>query len=261
MRNILITGAESYIGQQFREYIDHDKEIYSVTELDVRDDEWKNFDFSKFDVIYHVAAIVHRNEKEVEESLYYRVNRDLTYSIAKKAKESGVKQFVFMSTMSVYGLITSKEDIGLNTICSPVTKYGKSKLEAEKLLDELNDDKFKVCIVRPPMVCGMSAPGNMGKLISVVKKLRVFPEYHNERSYITINTLVAFIKELIDKNKDGVFLPQESEYLCTSDFIKEYMKNSGIKVHYTKKFNPIISMFVGRMNLIAKCFGDLKYEK
>ena len=260
MKNVLITGAESYIGSKVREYLELDSEGFKVDELDVRYDSWRECDFSKYDVVYHVAAIVHRNEKEVGEQLYYKVNRDLAFEIAEEAKESGVKQFIFMSTMSVYGLIYSNEDITLETECNPVTSYGKSKLEAEKLILDLQDEKFNICIVRPPMVYGETAPGNMSKLISLVKKVRIFPKFYNERSYITVNTMAEFIRDAISNNESGVFIPQEEKYLCTYDFIREYMEKSGIKVHYTKLFNLLIKGLIGRVNLFTKCFGNLKYK-
>ena len=261
MKRVLITGVDSYIGDKVRTYLENYSYEYQVDDLDMRDDSWQTFDYSSYDVIYHVAAIVHRNENDTDPDLYFKVNRDLAYNVAKTAKKSGVGQFIFMSSMSVYGMIYSNEAIGLNTKCNPDTNYGKSKLEAEKLLLSLDDNKFRVCVLRPPMVLGDGAPGNMEKLIKAVNIVKIFPNYCNERSYITVDTLSAFIERLIDEESSGVFLPQEHEYLCTYNFIKDYMKKLGVNVHYTKLFNPIIKFLVGRINTVSKCFGDLKYEK
>ncbi len=61
-------------------------------------------DFLEYDVVYHVAGIAHRKETKENRELYYAVNRDLAYEVAKKSKQDGIKQFIFLSTMSVYGL-------------------------------------------------------------------------------------------------------------------------------------------------------------
>lgn len=261
MKRILITGKDSYIGLSFKRYLEQYSDDYYVEELDVRDDRWKAYDFSTFDVVYHVAGIAHIKEIKENENLYYRVNRDLTISIAKKAKQSNVKQFIFMSSMSVYGLTYSHELITKDTRCQPNTYYGISKYEAEQQLKELEDNSFKVCIVRPPMVYGEDAPGNLGKLFKAVRKFHVFPTIRNERSSITVDKLCEYIKVYVDKEREGLYLPQNDEYMCTVDIVKDQMKKENIKVLYIPIFNPIIHILVGKISLITKCFGDLRYEK
>lgn len=262
MIRILITGKGSYIGTHFMNYLKENfPSQYEVDELDMMGDGWKSYDFTKYDVVYHVAGIVHLKEKKENEQLYYQVNRDLTYEVAKKAKAAGVKQFIFMSTMSVYGLIYSKELIKKETPCHPVTYYGKSKLEAEKLLSKLENETFKVCIMRPPMVYGKNSPGNMTKLINMVRKVKIFPTFRNERSSISIEKLIDFVKLYIDGKYSGIYLSQNDEYLCTYEIIKEVMEEENIHVRYTGIFNPIIRFMIGKQSTITKCFGDLKYGK
>ena len=261
MRRILITGKDSYIGTHFKAYLGQHPEEYKVEELDVRDDTWKDFDFSKFDVVYHVAGLAHIKEIKENENLYYKVNRDLAVNIAKKAKALKVKQFVFMSSMSVYGLNFSKVLITQYTPCLPNTYYGKSKYEAEQQLKGLEDKFFKICIVRPPMVYGDNAPGNLGKLFNAVRKFHVFPTVRNERSSITVDKLCEYIKEYIDEEKHGLYLPQNDTYMCTYEIVKKKMKEENIKVIYIPIFNQIIKLMIGKVGLVTKCFGDLKYGK
>ena len=262
MIKILITGKGSYIGTHFKEYLlNNFKDKYEVDELDMIDGSWKDYDFSKYDVVYHVAGLAHKKEVRENEDLYYKVNRDLAIETAIKAKESKVKQFIFMSSMSVYGLIYSKDLITLNTPCKPNTYYGKSKLEAENEILKLNDKDFKVCVLRPPMVYGKNSPGNLTKLINLVRKVRVFPTIKNERSSITIDKLVEYVKYYIDNESIGIYLPQNDNYLCTYEVVKEMMNEEGIKVHYISVFNPIIHFLIGKQTLITKCFGDLRYGK
>ena len=261
MKRILITGKDSYIGTSFKKYLEQYPDDYYVEELDVRDDSWKEFDFSSFDVVYHVAGIAHKKEVKENEYLYYQVNRDLAIDIAKKAKSEQIHQFIFMSSMSVYGLNYSDQLITKDTECHPHTYYGKSKYEAELELNELNDNNFKVCIVRPPMVYGKGAPGNMERLYKAVRKFHIFPTLRNERSSISIEKLCQDIKEYIDEDSQGLYLPQNKEYMCTVDMIRRQMKEENVKVFYLSIFNPIIRLFIGKVEIITKCFGDLRYGK
>lgn len=261
MKRILITGKDSYIGTSFKKYLEQYPDDYYVEELDVRDDSWKEFDFSSFDVVYHVAGIAHKKEVKENEYLYYQVNRDLAIDIAEKAKSEQIHQFIFMSSMSVYGLNYSDQLITKDTECHPHTYYGKSKYEAELELNELNDDNFKVCIVRPPMVYGKGAPGNMERLYKAVRKFHIFPTLRNERSSISIEKLCQDIKEYIDEDSQGLYVPQNKEYMCTVEMIRKQMKEENIKVFYLSLFNPIIRLLIGKVGIITKCFGDLRYEK
>ena len=162
MKRILITGKDSYIGTHFRDHLKQYPDEYDVVELDVRDDSWKEFDFSKFDVVYHVAGLAHSTPDESQRDLYYQVNTELTYEIALKAKESAVNQFIFMSSIIVYGRGTIGEDriITQDTPLTPDNFYGDSKKQAEIKLHTLEDNQFKVVIIRPPMIYGPSSKGN-----------------------------------------------------------------------------------------------------
>lgn len=170
---ILITGKDSYLGTSFEQYIKKESEGYQIDTIDVRNSNWEKVDFSGYDVVINVAGIVHRNPNKTDESLYYKVNRDLAIELATKAKNEGIKQFVQMSTMAVYGIegqIGRVVEIDVNTSCKPRSAYGKSKLEADYQLLNLKDKDFKVSIVRPPMVYGPNCVGNYVLLSKLVKK-------------------------------------------------------------------------------------------
>ena len=105
-KRVLVTGVNSYIGNAFRSYMEQYPEEAAVEGISVRNDVWKTLDFSGYDCIFDVAGIAHADTGHVSEEVkkrYYAVNCDLTVALAQKAKEEGVRQFIFMSSAIVYG--------------------------------------------------------------------------------------------------------------------------------------------------------------
>ena len=257
MKKILITGENSYIGNSFQNWVSQYKEKYEVDTISVRNDKWKSKSFSGYDVVLHVAGIAHIKETEENKNLYYKVNRDLAIEIAEKSKKDGVSQFVFLSSMSVYGM--EEGVITKNTIPNPKSNYGISKLQAEEFISKIEDNKFKVSILRPPMVYGENCKGNYTRLKLFAIKSPIFPLIENKRSMIYINNLCEFIRLLIENKCNGIFLPQNKEYVCTSEMVKIISNKNGKKIIMTKLFNPIINRL--NIRLINKIFGDLVYDK
>lgn len=257
MKRILIIGAESYIGTSLEKWLSRYPLEYNIETIDVRLDDWRNEDFSSFDVAFHVAGIAHVKETRSNRQLFYRVNRDLAYEVALKAKSEGVKQFMFVSSISVYGL--QKGVIDKNTPLEPRTSYGKSKLEAEKLVKSLEDHRFTVTILRPPMVYGKGCKGNYPRLAKLALIAPVFPDIDNKRSMIHIDNLCEFVKVLIDNRLGGTFFPQNPEYVKTSEMVRLIARSHGKEIRLTRIFNPIIKML--RIPVVAKVFGDLVYSK
>nr|APZ79453.1 NAD-dependent epimerase/dehydratase [Streptococcus suis] len=258
MKRVLITGVNSYIGTSFEKYVKENNVDFEIDTLDLLNPKWDEFDFTPYDSIFHVAAIVHKNEKKINPDLYFSVNRDLPVKLANIAKTQGVKQFVFLSSMSVYG--NHYEEISFYTKEIPNTYYGKSKLEAEKLLEKLDSNSFKVVILRPPMVYGPNAKGNYSRLSKLSKILVVFPKVENQRSMIFIDNLLEFIVQIILREKKGVFFPQNAEYVDTSELLKLIGHVHGKKIYLTKLFNPFINLLF-KFATIKKVFGNLVYDK
>lgn len=260
MKKVLITGSNGYIGNSFKSWINENySKEFEVDSISVRNFEESMYDFSQYDVIYHVAAIVHLNEKKISSQLYYDVNSDLTYEIAKKAKKEGVKHFVFLSTMSVYGL--EKGIINNKTTLNPKTHYGISKLNAEISINNLCDDIFKVSIIRAPMVYGYGCKGNYQRLSKISKKIFMFPNYDNNRSMIFIDNLSEFVKQIISNNKSGFFFPQNNEYVNTSEMVELIRRFSGKKTYKFRFLNPLIKKLNSRnISIVNKLFGSLVYD-
>ena len=256
MKKILITGEGSYIGTSFENWVSMWTEKYQVDTIDIRGNEWKDNSFSSYDVIYHIAAIVHVKENDAEK--YFSVNRDLAVEVAKKAKAEGVKQFIFLSTMGVYGKETGFIDE--NTKPNPKTPYAESKLEAESLLSELANETFKIVTLRPPIVYGKDCRGNYPRLASMALKLTVFPKVKNERSMIFIDNLSEFVRHTIDKELSGLFFPQNKEYINTAELVLLIAKAQGKGLKITGVFNPFVSLGIKISETFGKVFGSFTYD-
>lgn len=263
MKRVLITGAGSYVGTHVMQRLQEEPDKFEVQELSVKDDSWKNFDFSKFDVVYHVAGIAHVSTDPSMESLYMQVNRDLTIKVAQVAKAAGVKQFIFMSSAIVYGDSVpagTGKPITLETKPNPANFYGRSKLEAEEGLQALEDESFRVAIVRAPMVFGAHAKGNFPTLVSLARKLPFFPDIKNKRSMIYVGNLAECVAGLINTEANGIFLPQEENHICTSELVNLIAKVSGKRIRLTSLFNPIIKGLLKTDSYVIKAFGDMYYD-
>lgn len=259
MKRILITGANSYIGMSFEKYIKEDfPNDYEIDTVDMIDGSWREKDFSGYDSVFHVAGIAHQKETKKNAPLYYRVNCDLAIETAQKAKQDGVKQFVFLSSMSVYGIDTGV--ITRNTIPNPKSNYGKSKLQAEEGIVVLRSDDFKVAVLRPPMVYGEGCKGNYQTLVSIAKMLPVFADYKNQRSMIHIDNLSNSIKIAIDEDYEGLYLPQDPEYVCTCKMVQSIAKDMGKNMKLYRILNPCVWVLKHITGKGKKAFGNLYYD-
>lgn len=275
-RKVLITGAGSYIGKSFIDYAkDHYADNFEIDEMDMLSENWKNADFSKYNIVYHVAGIAHADVGNVSDDVkekYYRVNTDLTVEVAKKSKSEGVKEFIFMSSMIVYGDSApygKKKVIDEHTVPEPANFYGDSKLQADVAVRDMASDQFKVMVLRPPMIYGPRSKGNYRTLAKLAKKLPVFPDVENERSMLFIGNLCEFLCQIMLVNhmkaNAVVLIPQNKEWVKTSDMVKEIAKVSGKNIWITKLLVPAVfvaSKVPGKIGgLVGKAFGNSCYKK
>ncbi|MGH2116670.1 NAD-dependent epimerase/dehydratase family protein [Aerococcus sp. L_32] len=257
MKRILITGRNSYIGNAFEEWANQWPEKYQINKVTVRNNAWRSEDWHSYDAILHVAGIAHNSSDTSLEDLYYNVNRDLTFEIAKKAKNDGVPHFINMSSIIVFG--TNQDEININTEPNPDNFYGDSKLQAEKLLETLNDPNFKITHVRPPMVYGKNSKGNFPLLAKLALKTPIFPDYDNKRSMIFIKNLTELLRLVIETGVTGFIHPQNPKYVRTSTLVKFIAEANNHKVYETRMVNLPINLFK-KINLINKVFGNLYYK-
>lgn len=209
MKRILITGAGSYIGTSVERYLlqynqNLGREEYHIDTLDQRGEEWETYDFSLYDTVFHVSGIAHADIGRISEeqkTLYYRVNCDLAIQTARKAKTQGVHQFIYMSSVIVYGdsaPVGHTKQITAKTEAAPTNFYGDSKLQAERGLRELSTETFRVDILRPPFIYGPGCKGNYPLLSKIADKAFIFPDIKNQRSMLYIDNLAEFVRRLIE---------------------------------------------------------------
>ena len=277
MKKILITGKNSYVGNSFYDYMTRNfPSDYMVDKISLRNINFEKSDtelyniikkIKGYDVIFHVAGIAHSDYGKISEEKakeYYNINTNLTIKLAKIAKENNVKQFIFMSSIIVYGdsaPIGVKKIIDRNTLVRPKNAYGESKLKAEYGLRLLNDENFIISIIRSPLVYGPDCKGNYKMLEKFACTLPFFPYVENERSVININKLNEFVKKLIDSRESGVFFPQDDEYMRTSIMVKNIAEMNGRKIYLIKGFSLILKILAMFMPVVNKAFGNIVYDK
>ena len=265
MKKVLITGANSYIGTSFENYVMqcHD---YQIDTVDMIDSTWRDKSFSEYDSVFHVAGIAHSDTGKVSEErkqFYYQINTDLTIETAEKAKADGVGQFIFMSSAIVYGdsaPIGKPKRITRDTPVAPANFYGDSKVQAENGLLKLADESFHVVILRPPMIYGKGSKGNYPQLSKFAQKLPLFPYIKNERSMLYIGNLTEFVKLMIDNNESGIFYPQNAEYVATSEMVQVIAQAHGKKIRLVKGTTVPLKAMSHVTGLVNKAFGNLSYD-
>lgn len=263
MKRVLITGANSYIGTNVERWLMRTPEEFCVDIVDTMNGQWKNADFSNYDVVFHVAGIAHVNAKKSMEPLYYAVNRDLTIEVAKKAKENGVSQFIFMSSMIVFHESKSlkTEVLTKDTKPNPNGFYGDSKLQAENGLKALEDDRFKVVLLRPPMIYGPESKGNFMRLAWLATVTPVFPAFHNKRSMLYVDNLCEFVKQVILRELSGTFYPQNKELADTVEIVRYFAEANHHRLFVWRWLNLFVYLGSPFVQALNKMFASYYYDE
>lgn len=274
-KKVLITGAGSYIGESFAEYAKEHYPALKVDTLDMLDPAWREKKFSEYDIVYHVAGLAHADVGRVDDvtkAKYYAVNTDLALEVCQKAKEDGVKEFIFMSSMIVYGDSApygKRKVVNEHTVPVAANFYGDSKLQADVAVREMSNDNFKVIVLRPPMIYGKNSKGNYQTLSKLARKLPVFPKVDNERSMLHIDNLCEFLCQLMLVKKFEktaiVLIPQNDEWTRTSEMVREIAEAAGKHIRILSIIRPAVwvaGKVPGKIGgLVNKAFGNSVYAQ
>ena len=251
MKKILLTGSNGFIGNYFQ---DNYTDKYNIKTFSFRNDDFESLHVDDIDVVIHLSALVHQIG-ELSKEKYEEINVTQTVNLAKKAKASGVNHFIFMSTVKVYG---EESDIAYknNSICKPQDDYGKSKLKAEQGLKNLQNDNFKISIIRTPIVYGYGVKGNMKKIVNLVKNTSILPlgKIKNRRSMVYVGNLCNIIDILIVKERRGLFLASDDEVVSTTFLIEQISKTLNKSIYLIK-----VPFFTNILKLVKPTFYKRLY--
>jgi nucleoside-diphosphate-sugar epimerase len=222
---IVVTGASGFVGKRFMEY---NKSRYELIALSLRAGIPANIDLMQTGSLVHLAGKAHEM-KAVDDKLYFEINFELTRKLADEAKKQGVRQFIYISSVKVYGNMADAF-VDETTTCKPDDAYGKSKLAAEEYLRSIEDAHFRVAIIRPPLVYGPGVKGNMIRFLALAEKKLPLPfgGIDNKRSMVFIDNLVELINRVAEREARGIFTAGDPEAISTGyllGLIREYMNN------------------------------------
>ncbi|MGF7144336.1 UDP-glucose 4-epimerase [Anaerotaenia torta] len=255
-KKVLIIGKNGFIGSSLAQWLK--EKGYEVFVVSGRKEEWKDFAMTGIDTVVYAAGLAHTREKKGNEELFFQANAWQAEESAKRAKLLGVRQYIYISSMNVYG--STGKRIGTGTPISPDSLYGRSKRQGELKILELEEEQFSTVIIRPPVVCGAGCKGSIRLLIKASKYIKFFPSYPNKRSIIDIINLCQFIGCLIEENARGIYHPQNKEQVSTYQLISLMAHCRGRKILPVSFFNPLISRLIPRWRIICKIFGDDCYN-
>lgn len=266
MKRVLITGKNSYVGRAIESRLLGDPASFHVDTVDVKESGWRAMDFSSYDSVFHVEGIAHVPPSSQSDGMYMAVNCDLACEVAEKAASEGVRQFIFMSSAIVYGestVLSRQDPIDEQTLVAPENAYGRSKVEAERRLRLLSSDDFSVAILRCPMIYGPGCTrGNFPTLVRLAQASPLFPKVKNRRSMLYVENLAELVAGMILRGSAGVFLPQNAEYVSTSELVRliaERSRRGGVVL--TGLLSPLVSLLTHVHPLARKAFGNSFYAQ
>lgn len=262
MPELLITGGHSFIGGAVQARLRTASPEIHFTTLSLRDDGWKTADLSAYDAILHCAGIAHVDPSPSLNEQYDAVNHRLTVEFAVKARAEGVRHFVFLSSMIVFGEAAPagmRRVIAPDTPTAPINAYGKSKLDAENALRTLERDDFAVTILRPPMVYGPGCKGNYNTLVRLARRLPVFPEFENHRSMLYVENLAELIRLVLLRRASGTFHPRDAAPRSVSEIVREICAAHGKTMRFSRALAPVVRL-AGQRGLVRRAFGDMVYD-
>ena len=274
MKKILILGANSYIGTSFENYIQQKyPDDYEIHTISLHGDTWRHENWSSYDSILNVTGKAHADISKLSEEQkqeYYAINCDLAVETAKKAIEDGAAQYIYLSSIIIYGDSSNSRTpvrITADTKPAPSNFYGDSKWQAEQKLQELfrtaekTTGHTRLVLIRLPMIYGPGCKGNYKTLVKMSQKLPLFPTYHNERSVLHIDHLTEYLRNLVNSGTGGLYLPQDDTCRSTPDMVFELAEAAGRRMYHAAWMNPFVRLafyLPGKPGRLArKAFGTL----
>jgi nucleoside-diphosphate-sugar epimerase len=243
MKTVLVTGANGFIGKPLCEQLSHTFKVHaSVRTLRAApqcslvfpnaslepNSNWHD-QLKGVDVVIHLAARTqtHHDPAHNLEQEFHRVNSDGTLNLARQAAASGVRRFIFLSSIKVNGEVSPVgRPFNNDDPPAPQDPYGRSKWHAEQGLREISEQTgMEYVIIRPPLVYGPGIKGNFATMLQRVKHGMPLPfgtVTNNRRSLLALDNLLNLISICLE-HPDAVnqtFLVSDGEDLSTADLLR-----------------------------------------
>ena len=277
MMKILVTGASGFVGRYLVNHLSKTDEVIacvrkksnllpsSVQQIIINN----FFDITipqDVDVVVHLAAVAHNKNNDMDE--FKKINVDGTLELARKALQTNVKRFIFISSIGVNGNSTHGKAFTEQDTPNPTNDYTKSKYEAEKALAKLFENThIDLVIIRPPLIYAHDAPGNFSKLLMLIKLGQFLPFgcTQNQRSFIAIENLISFITACIyhDTKINETFLIADDEVISTKQLIQclsSGMGKSMILLPVPTKLLSTLADVTGKVGIFEQLYGNLEID-
>ncbi|MBO2602908.1 NAD-dependent epimerase/dehydratase family protein [Shewanella algae] len=274
--NILLTGCTGFVGQSitskfttYRQVVRkgkvHNFKSPFIVETINGTTNWRGA-FDNVDSVIHLAGLAH--SESYSRLDYKKVNVEGSLCLARAAANSGVKRFVFVSSIGVNGISTQSDPFSYDTPERPQNVYAESKYEAELGLKKISiETGLELVIVRPTLVYGQNAPGNFGMLTKLVKKLPLLPFglANNRRDFIAVQNLADLLVTCArHKSAAGhTFLASDGETVSTKDFTNAMAKGLGknvIQLPIPVSLMRFTGRLTGKSRMIEQLFGNLEVD-
>jgi nucleoside-diphosphate-sugar epimerase len=259
IKTILLTGGSGFVGQR---YIVYSKDSYIIKPVSLQKKNISEVAFKNIDVIVHLAGMAHQMQK-IDDQIYFDVNYTLTKNFADAAKSAGVKHFIFVSTIKVFGeyqkgVLTEKAP------CLPQNDpYGESKLKAEQYLQSIENDNFIISIIRPPLIYGPGVKGNLIRFLELGNKPYPLPfkNLKNRRTMVFLDNFIELINRIIETKQSGIFLASDENPISTEKLISEIRLNLGKKPNLFETPDFIKKMLgLVKPEFTLRLFGSLEMD-
>lgn len=204
------------------------------------------------DAVVHMAARVHVMRDDAADPLaeFRRVNTAGTIRLAEQAAASGVKRFIFLSSIKAVVDESRPAPLDEATPADPHSPYGVSKLEAERALAEISARTgMELVVIRPPLVYGPGAAGNMRSLVKLVATGLPLPlgAIHNRRSLIYVGNLADAVATVLEHPAAAgqTFLVQDGEPVSTADLVRAIATALGRPARLVPVPRPLMALAAG----------------
>lgn len=277
---ILITGATGFVGQQILRQLPPQTRVFGRTKP-ARDCHFfagelsANTDYraalSGVDVVIHCAARAHvMNETATNAAeLYKDINTHATLALAQQAADSGVKRFIFISTIKVNGETTLTGQVfRASDIRQPLDHYGESKAKAEiGLFDIARKTGIEVVIIRPPLVYGPDVKANFATMLNLAKMNIPLPfgAIHNKRSMVALDNLVDLIVTCIEHPNaaNQIFLVSDDQDVSTTELLELMTRVAGKRPRMLPvpvAWLRLAGKVTGQKTIIDRLCGNLQVD-